>query len=139
MQHQAGKNVPSDALGGAVLSKNSSGNFEVFPTGWIDGTNNVAKVARLLAAGTVLTADGNTLTGVGLLARIVVSNSHATDKTTVAVYDNTSATGTKLCADLVVSAGATLAVDIESPYALGVYLDFTGGTPSAIGYGQLVL
>ena len=139
MQHQAGKNAPSDALGSAILSKNIVGNFEVFPTGWIDPTNNVAKVARLLTAGTVLGSDGNTLTGVGLLARLVISNAHATNATTVAVYDNTAAYGTKLCADLVIPANSTLSIDIEAPYAAGVYLDFAAGTPSGIGYSQAVV
>lgn len=139
MQHQAGKTAPADALGTLVLSKNASGYLEAFPTGWIDATNHVAKIARVFAPGTVLTADGNTLTGVGLLGRLVVSNAHETDPTVVAVYDNTSATGTKICADLVIPAESTLVVDVDVPYGLGVYLDFTGGTPSAIGYGQLVL
>lgn len=121
MQRQAGKAAPSDALGGAILTKDGNGNFEIFPTGWIDGTNKVAKVARKLAAGTVLSADGNTLTGVGLLARLVVSNAHATNATTVAVYDNTSATGTKLCADLVVAAK----------------LDVGGGRGGALRFGGL--
>lgn len=105
----------------------------------VDDTNGVTKVAELTTPGSLLDgADGNTLTGVGVLKKIIITNGSGS-AITVQVYDNTSATGTKLTPTLCIPTVSTLQVELNAPYALGVYVDFsTPTTCTAIGYSQAV-
>lgn len=122
--------VATDANGNQLVSTEAN-----------DNTNNVMRSGEIWSAGTVLNADGNSLTGVGVCAAISVSNNHASNDITVSVFDNTSATGSKLCEDFTLAPKAsTGAKIIRAPYALGVYFDFGGtGTPSGIAYGQAII
>jgi len=105
----------------------------------VDVTNGVTQVAEKVSAGTLLDgADGATLTGVGVLKRLILTNGSGS-AITVQVYDNTSATGTKLTPTLCIPTLTTLVLELNVPYALGVYLDFsTPTTCTAIGYSQAV-
>lgn len=104
-----------------------------------DTTNELVKTGRLLVGGTTRTASNWTLLGVGTLVRVIASNAHATDPTTIVVTDSDAGGGSRLGPDLVIPARTTQQFDIELPYSIGVHFAFTGGTPSAMGYGQGIL
>lgn len=105
----------------------------------VDVTNGVTKTAEIVTAGTLLDgADGATLTGVGVLKRLIITNGSGS-AITAQVYDNTAASGTKLTPTLCIPTVTTLVIELNAPYALGVYVDFSAATTcTAIGYSQAV-
>lgn len=139
MEHKAGQSVPSATTGAAILTSDG-GTFEVMPSNWIDTTNGIAKTGEVWTAG-VLTgaADGATLTGVGVLRKLVISNGSGS-AITVTVYDNTAASGTKLFPVLNIPTVTTMQIDCAIPYSLGVYIDYSTATScDGIGYSQAVV
>jgi len=105
----------------------------------VDATNEVTKVAEMVTAGTLLSgADGATLTGVGVLKRLMLYNGSG-GATTAEVYDNTSAAGTKLTTTIPLPVSGLVVLELNVPYALGVYIDFATATScQALGYSQAV-
>lgn len=85
------------------------------------------------------TADALIVTGEGFLYGIMVTTD-ATNSVTIKSYDNTSASGTKLHPDWVVTTGAnerakTLSFDPPVPYSTGLYIDITtAGTANYMTY-----
>ncbi len=138
MEHKAGKAVPTGATGMAILGSDG-GTFEVFPTAWADTTNGLAKIGESWTAGTLTgAADGATITGVGVLRQLIITNGSGS-AITVNVYDNTAASGTKLTPALAIPANTTLVLAMAAPFALGVYLDYSTATScDGIGYYQAV-
>lgn len=111
-----------------------------FSSSWVDSVNGVAKVGERWTAGTLTgAADGATLTGVGVLRKLVISNGSGA-AITVNVYDNTSASGTKLLPTLHVPTLTDKSWDLAIPYSLGVYIDYSSATScDGIGYSQAVI
>ena len=76
------------------------------------------------------TADAAVTTGSGYLKKIVV-HTDATNACTLAVYDNTAASGRKLLSSWLVTTSATdrnqsiSFDDQDNPYATGIYVDIT--------------
>ncbi len=138
--YRTGTAVPSsEVIGPATLTSNGT-TFEVMSSKWIDGTNGVAKTGEVWTAGTLTgAADGATLTGVGVLRKLIISNGSGA-AITVNVYDNTAASGTKLTPLLHVPTLSQLVLDLAVPYSLGVYVDFSTATScDALGYSQAVV
>lgn len=104
-----------------------------------DNTNNVMRVGEIVAAGTNTgAADGATLTGTGVLKRLILTNGSGS-AITVEVYDNTSATGTKLTPTLCIPALTTMVLELNVPYSLGVFIDWSTATScSGMGYSQAI-
>jgi hypothetical protein len=74
-----------------------------------------------------LTADAAAVTGAGYIYGIVIVTD-GSNAPTFAVYDNTSATGTKIVPDLVLEATPrvqTLSLDPAVAFSNGVYVDLT--------------
>lgn len=105
----------------------------------VDDTNGVTKTAEIANQGTLVSgADGATLTGVGVLKRLMLYNGSGS-AVTVEVYDNTSATGTKLTTTIPLPTLGHANLELNVPYALGVYIDFSTATScQALGYSQAV-
>ncbi len=134
---------PINPITDLVLAEVDSEGY--IPHAWLSGpgideTNGVLKTAQRNTARTLLDgADGATLTGVGVLSKLVITNGSGS-AITVQVYDNTSATGTKLTPTLCIPTLTTLQMELDVPYALGVYIDFsTPTTCTAIGYSKAVV
>lgn len=78
------------------------------------------------------TADAAVTTGTGYLKKIIV-HTDATNACTLAVYDNTAASGRKLLSSWLVTTSATdrnqsISFDgHDNPYATGIYVDITVG------------
>jgi len=63
------------------------------------------------------------------LVSVHVTNTHAADTTTVAIYDNSSAASGKLVLMMNVEAGKSLEYDMHSAKMLnGIYVSLTNGT-----------
>jgi len=101
----------------------------------VDETNGVLKTGEALTAGTLVSgADGATITGLGILGRLTIYNGSGS-AITVEVYDNTSATGTKLTTTIPIAAGARFSEVMNVRFSLGVYLDFSTATScQGMGY-----
>jgi len=101
----------------------------------VDVTNGVMNTGEAFTAGTLVSgADGATITGLGILGRLTIYNGSAS-AITVEVYDNTSATGTKLTTTIPVAAGARYSEVLGVRFSLGVYLDFSTATScQGMGY-----
>lgn len=85
-----------------------------------------------------LTADSAAVTGAGWLYGVVIVTD-GTNAPTIAIYDNTSATGTKLVPDMVLAATPrvqTLSLDPALAFSTGAYVDITlgGGTIAYMVY-----
>lgn len=83
-----------------------------------------------------LTADAAAASGEGYLYGIVIVTD-GTNAPTVAVYDNSSAEGTKLVPDLSLAATPrvqTLSLEPSVPFNTGVYVDVTVGGGGTIAY-----
>ena len=78
------------------------------------------------------TSDAAVTTGPGYLKKIIV-HTDATNACTLAVYDNTAASGRKLLSSWLVTTSATdrnqsISFDgHDNPYATGIYVDITVG------------
>ncbi len=78
------------------------------------------------------TADAAVTTGTGYLKKIIVHTA-GTNACTLAVYDNTAASGRKLISDIIVTTSATDRVQTfpfdaqDVPYVNGIYIDITVG------------
>lgn len=121
------------------LITDSSGRLYVrFPG--VDVTNGLVKTAEINTAGTLISgADGTTITGVGVLTKLVITNGSAS-ATTANVYDNTTNSGTKLTPLLALPANTTLVIPLDVPFSIGVYVDFTTATTcEVIGYYKVVV
>ena len=76
------------------------------------------------------TSDAAVTTGTGYLKKIIV-HTDATNACTLAVYDNTAASGRKLLSSWLVTTSATdrnqsISFDgHDNPYATGIYVDIT--------------
>lgn len=136
---KTGKTVAASSFGQPVLTKSSGGLYELMPSGHIDSVNNVMKVAEKWTAGTLTgAADGATITGTGVLRKLVISNGSGS-AITVTVYDNTAASGTKLLPVLNIPALTTFPLDLAIPFTTGVYIDYSTATScDGIGFYQAV-
>lgn len=116
----------------------SSGNIRTTNAA-VDTTNGVMKTAERVTAGTLISgADGGTLAGVGVLKRLMLYNGSGS-ATTAEVYDNTAASGTKLTTTIPLPTLGLVVLELNVPYALGVYIDFATATScQALGYSQAV-
>ena len=100
-----------------------------------DAVNDLLKTTETWTAGAFTgAADGATITGVGKLRKLIISNGSGS-AITVTVYDNTAASGTKLFPVLNIPALTTFQIDCAIPFSLGVYLDYSTATScDGIGY-----
>jgi len=105
-----------------------------------DVTNNLLKTAEINTAGSLVAADGASIAGVGVLAKLIVSNNHATEVLDLSVYDNSSAAGTKLLPDMVIPAQTQREFSPNVPFSIGVWLEKGAtGTMSAIAYYKVAV
>jgi len=101
-----------------------------------DAVNDLQKTTRTATAGALTgAANGATVTGVGKLKKLIISNGSGS-AITVNVYDNTSAAGTKLMPQLNIPALTTLQIDnLDVPFSLGVFIAYSTATScDGIGY-----
>jgi hypothetical protein len=100
-----------------------------------DAVNDRTRVSEVWTAGTLTgPADGATITGVGVLRQLILTNGSGA-AITVNVYDNTTASGTKLTPALAIPANSTLIWNTAAPFSLGVYIDYSTPTScDGIGY-----
>lgn len=101
-----------------------------------DATNDMQKTTRISTAGALTgAANGATVTGVGKLRKLIISNGSGS-AITVNIYDNTSATGTKLMPQLNIPTLTTLQIDnLDVPFSLGVFIAYSTATScDGIGY-----
>jgi hypothetical protein len=105
----------------------------------VDATNEVTKTAEIVTDGTPISgANGATLTGVGVLKRLMLYNGSGS-AVTVEVYDNTSAAGTKLTTTIPIPTLGFHNLELNKPYALGVYIAWSTATScQALGSSQAV-
>lgn len=83
--------------------------------------------------GTVLSASGNTVTGLGRCKQLVITNAHATNAISATVYDGTSTSGTLKFGPVSVGPNSTLVVPCNFAFGTGVHLAFSGtGTPGGV-------
>lgn len=106
----------------------------------VDDTNGVTKVAEIVTDGTLVSgANGATLTGVGVCKRLMLYNGSGS-AVTVEVYDNTSATGTKLTTTIPIPTLGFHNLELNKPYALGVFIAWSTATScQALGSSQAVV
>jgi hypothetical protein len=104
-----------------------------------DAVNDLLKTGEKHTAGALTgAADGATITGVGVLRKLIISNGSGA-AITVNVYDNTAASGTKLMPTLHVPTLTDKSWDVAIPFSIGVFIDFSTPTScDAIGYYQAV-
>lgn len=122
-----GKTIASTEYGNLAITKSAAGLAEALPTGWIDSTNNKAVVEQRYSGSGALTSDTAVKSGAGFLHTITISmNDAAPTAGTIDVYDNTSASGTKLFTWTLTTAVFTpFTVTLDVSVANGIYVDFT--------------
>ena len=101
-----------------------------------DAVNDLQKTTRTATAGALTgAANGATITGVGKLKKLIISNGSGS-AITVNVYDNTAAAGTKLMPAIAIPANTTREIDnLDIPFSLGVYIAYSTATScDGIGY-----
>lgn len=97
-----------------------------------DVLNGLQVVTVRRTPGTVLTASGQAYEGACTLAVVILTNSHASDATTFAFYDNTAGSGTKIIPDIVLPAGEPpIVLELGFLVNTGVYITMSGGTGGA--------
>lgn len=93
-----------------------------------DTTNGVQKIAEKWIPGTITgAADGATITGLGVLRKLILSNNNVA-ATTATIYDNTVGSGTKLLPTIALPANTTVQIDVAVPFTIGVFIDWATPT-----------
>lgn len=128
-RYESGTDTYADGDVGS-LHIDVNGNLKVveqYAPGYEDNTNNKAIVEHRYTSSGVLTADTLVKTGAGLVHTITIAqNDAAPTAGTIDVYDNTSATGTKIFTWTLTTAVFTpFSVVPDVSVSTGIYVDFT--------------
>lgn len=124
---KAGTVVGAEDYGSPALGEDSSGNYAVFPVGFVDSVNNKAVVEHKYLYSGPKTSDTQIKSGAGFLHSIQISCADAAPTAgSIDLYDNTAGSGTKIfsCA-FTTTWFAPVTVTFNVPFATGLYLDFT--------------